>query len=376
MLAHARAGAAYFGPVPGAVRVAVIGYGLGGSVFHAPLIAATPGMELGAIVTSDPQRRTAASSRYPGARLVESVGDLLSDPTGWDLVVVTTPNATHYPVARAVLSSGIAVVVDKPVTPTSAEAEQLEALARRQGVSVIPYHNRRWDGDYLTVKELVSSGQLGQIWRFESRFERWKPGPPAPGWKHDPSQAGGGILYDLGSHLVDQALQLFGPPQSVYSEAAHHTSPLDDDTFVALGYGEGPAVHLWVSSTAASLGPRFRVLGSRGSYLKFGLDPQEDALRSGGTPGSPAWGSEPPERWGVMGTVEATEPVPTRSGAYHQFYAGVARHLTEGAPPPVTMAEALAGLRVLEAAVESARSRRVVGLGGSGGPLSPSAAAP
>lgn len=356
----------------------MIGYGLGGSVFHAPLIAATPGLELGAIVTSDPQRRTAASARYPGVRLVASVEELLSDPAGWDLVVVTTPNATHFPVAWAVLSAGFPVVVDKPVTPTSAEAEQLEALARRQGVSVIPYHNRRWDGDYLTVEELVSSGRLGQVWRFESRFERWKPGPPAPGsWKHDPSQAGGGILYDLGSHLVDQALQLFGPPTSVYSEAARHTSPLDDDTFVALGYGEGPAVHLWVSSTAASLGPRFRVLGSRGSYLKFGLDPQEDALRSGGDPASPAWGTEPPERWGVVGAGEETEPVPTRSGAYQQFYAGVARHLTEeGAPPPVTMAEAVVGLRVLEAAAESARTRRVVGFGGSRGPLSPSAAAP
>jgi predicted dehydrogenase len=232
-------------------------------------------------------------------------------------------------------------------------------------VSVIPYHNRRWDGDFLTVAELLASGRLGDIWRFESRFERWQPGAPAPGsWKSDPTLPGGGILFDLGSHLVDQVLQLFGRPSAVYAEMAAHAGPLDDDAFVALSYADGTAVHLWASSTAARLGPRFRILGSQRAYVKYGLDPQEAALRAGRLPSEPGWGEEPAEAWGEIGTVDGAEPVPTRPGAYQQFYAGVAEHLLGNAAPPVDVADAIAGLRVLEAAVASARSGDVMPIGG------------
>lgn len=347
-----------------AARVALVGFGLGGSVFHAPLIEATAGLELRAIVTSDPGRRESAQRRYPRAAIVEGIDQIVHSPADWDLVVVTTPNSSHLGLALAAVDAGIHVVVDKPITPTSAEAGRLARLARRRGVTVIPYHNRRWDGDFMTVRDLVRTGQLGQVWRFESRFERWKPGPPRPGsWKSDPDQPGGGILYDLGTHLVDQALHLFGLPAAVYAEQAGHGSPLDDDTFVALHYAQGgPAVHLWASTSAAQWGPRFRVLGSEAAYVKFGMDPQEEALKAGSVPGAPGWGEDRPEEWGRLGVLAEATPVTTRAGAYEEFYRGVARHLLEDEPPPVDVGDAIDGLKVLEAAAESARSGRVVPL--------------
>lgn len=339
-----------------------MGYGLGGSAFHAPLIATTPGLSLAAVVTSDPGRAAAVKDRYPGTAVVPGVERLLAgDPAGdVDLVVVSVPNARHREVAEAAIEAGLAVVVDKPVTPTVADALHLARLAAERGVSIIAYHNRRWDGDFLTVRHLTETGRLGQVWRFESRFERWKPVPATGTWKQDPAQPGGGILYDLGTHLVDQALTLFGPPESVYAEISGRRSALDDDAFVALRYPGGPAVHLWASSQAAQLGPRFRVLGSDGGYVKYGMDPQEDALRSGRSPTDDGWGEEPPAAWGRLGSVEGTEAVPTRPGAYPSFYAGVAAHLLEGAPAPVDFADAVAGLAVLEAALESARTGAVV----------------
>lgn len=345
-----------------AVRVALVGYGLGGSVFHAPLIESTPGLELSAIVTSDPTRRAAASSRYPGAVLLTGADGLLRHPE-YGLVVVTTPNASHFEVAQAVLEMGISVVVDKPVTPSANEAVRLVETADRRGVAVIPFHNRRWDGDFMTVRDLIAAGKLGEVWRFESRFERWKPNAdPARSWKQDRDQPGGGILYDRGSHLIDQALHLFGRPRAVYAEQARHLSPLDDDAFIALTYDRGPAVHLWASSSAAQLGPRFRVLGSRAGYVKFGMDPQEEALRAGVVPGGADWTQEPADVWGMLGTVGQAAPVRTRPGAYQDFYLGVADHLLRGAAPPVDMGDAVAGLKVIEAAMRSSESRSVVAL--------------
>jgi predicted dehydrogenase len=343
--------------------VALVGYGLGGSAFHAPLIASTPGLELVAVVTSDPARQAEVAVRYPTARVPTGLEGLFEEAAAPELVVVSVPNRHHFAVAGRALRSGSSVVLDKPVTPTSAEARQLSGLAAEAGVSLIPYHNRRWDGDFRTVRSLLETGRLGTVWRFESRFERWKPGSPDPrSWKQDPSAPGAGILFDLGSHLVDQAICLFGLPSGVYAEVVGRGGPADDDVFVALAYPGGPQVHLWASSRAAFFGPRFRVLGSDAAYVKFGLDPQEDALRAGTLPSAPGWGQEPPERWGQLGTQDGYETVETLPGAYQEFYAGVAAHLRDGAPPPVTMADAVDGLRVLEAARESALTRGVVAL--------------
>ncbi len=345
----------------GPARVAVVGYGLGGAVFHAPLIATTAGLSLDAIVTSDPGRQAQARERYPGALVTPTVAELLRRADELDLVVVTVPNHSHYAVTEQAIQAGISAVVDKPITPTSAEARRLAGTARAHGVSLIPYHNRRWDGDFLTVTDILSRGLLGEISRFESRFERWAPGPTASRlWKQDPNLPGNGILFDLGSHLVDQAVRLFGRPYEVYAELFEHDSPVDNDAFVVMRYSDGIAVHLWASSTAAQPGPRFRILGSQGAYVKYGLDPQENALRAGRLPTEPHWGEEPSHAWGRLGTAGATEAITTRPGAYQDFYRGVAEHLLERAPAPVEVDDAIAGLEILEAAVESSRSRTVV----------------
>lgn len=340
-------------------RVGLVGYGLGGSVFHAPLISTTPGLALAAVVTSDPERAGEVRRRYPQARVAASFDGLLDDPAGLDLVVVTVPNAWHLEVAERAVAAGLPVVLDKPVTPSLAEAERLGRAAAAAGVSVIPYHNRRWDGDFLTVRRLIRAGRLGRVWRFESRFERWKPVLAARSWKQDPDLPGGGVLLDLGTHLVDQALVLFGTPVSVYAEVRSRRGALDDDAFVALGYADGTVSHLWASSQTAAGGPRFRVLGSQAGYVKFGMDPQEGALRAGRLPGLPGWGEEPEASWGRLGTPERSEPVRTEAGSYPVFYAGVAEHLHDGAAVPVPFTDALAGLAVLEAAVRSARSGTV-----------------
>lgn len=347
------------------LRVGVVGYGLGGSVFHAPLIAATPGLQLAGVVTTNRERAAGAELAYPGVRVVEHAEALWDgvalDPV--DLVVVTTPNATHVPLARAAIAAGRHVVVDKPLAPTAAEARQLDTAARAQGVLLIPFHNRRWDGDFRTVQQLITDGALGDVHRFASRFDRWRPTPRA-GWK-EVSGAGAatGLLYDLGTHLVDQALVLFGSVGTIYAELNRRrpgSADVDDDMFLALTHTSGVQSHLGASALVGQAGARFRVLGDRGAYVKYGLDPQEAALAAGARPGMPGWGEEPRSLWGTLGAGEDVRTVPTESGAYERFYAGVRDAIREGAPPPVAVADAIAGLAVIEAAARAASTGRVV----------------
>jgi scyllo-inositol 2-dehydrogenase (NADP+) len=341
----------------------VIGYGLGGSTFHAPLIAVTDGLLLEAIVTSNPERQSEARDRYPDARIVPTVRELFETVHGLDLAVVTVPNADHVAVAEETLEAGVSAVIDKPLAPTAEEAERLGAIADKAGLRVIPYHNRRWDGDFRTLRALLDEGRLGEPWRLESRFERWRPGPESRPWKRDPGLAGGGILYDLGPHLIDQALVLFGRPVSVYAELANRNGKLDDDVFLALEYPGDLSIHVWASSKAAQIGPRFRALGSVGGFVKYGLDPQEDALRAGRLPTEPGWGTEPERAWGLLGTADGAEPIETLPGAYQDFYRAVAATLLDGSPQPVALDDAVAGLRVVEAARRSAATGQAVLLG-------------
>jgi predicted dehydrogenase len=332
------------------LRVALIGYGTGGSVFHAPLVAAAPELDLAAVVTADPGRRASVTSRYPDTTVLDSADAVWTG--GYDLVVVTTPNATHVPLARAALDAGIPVVVDKPVAPTAAEARSLSG-----GPLVVPFHNRRWDGDFRTVQRLYAEGALGGALRFESRFTRWRPAIK-PGWKEtaDPAAAGG-VLYDLGSHLIDQALTLFGPPAEVYAEVdvRRPHALACDDAFVALTHTNGVRSHLWMSAIAADLGPRFRVLGDRAAYTSYGLDVQEQQLRDGLTPADPGYGITPPEAYGLLGTPGKVRPRPTEAGRYQDFYPQVAAAIRGEGPPPVTLEDAVASLEVIESALPSAR---------------------
>ncbi|MEW2302886.1 Gfo/Idh/MocA family oxidoreductase [Streptomyces sp. NPDC006655] len=352
------------------LRVGLIGYGLAGSVFHAPLIAATEGLALDTVVTSNPERQAQAKAEFTGVRTVAAPDDLFDRADDLDLVVIASPNKTHVPLATTALKAGLPVVVDKPVAGTAAEARGLAALAEERGLLLSVFQNRRWDNDFLTLRKLLADGDLGEVWRFESRFERWRPQPKG-GWREsgDPAEIGG-LLYDLGSHVVDQALTLFGPATEVYAEAVvrRDGAETDDDTFIALTHANGVRSHLYVSATTAQLGPRFRVLGSTAGYVKYGLDPQEAALREGDRPGaSDGWGVEPESLHGRIGAGESPvtgggRAVPTLPGDYPAYYAAVARALRGEGANPVTALEAAAALDVLEAARRSAAEKVTVTL--------------
>jgi predicted dehydrogenase len=350
----------------GPIRVALIGYGLAGAVFHGPLISSTPGMSLATIVTRDPERRARASSDHPDARLLAGVDPLWQRAADHDLVVVATPNRSHVPLGLAALQAGLPVVIDKPMAPTAEEGRRLVAEATERDLLLAVFQNRRWDGDFLTVRRLLSEDALGPIVRFESRFERWRPRVSPEAWRErgDPEEAGG-LLFDLGSHLIDQAVVLFGPPRTVYAEVDRRrpSAEVDDDVFVAFEHEAGVRSHLWMSVLAAIPGPRMRVLGMHAAYEKFGLDVQERALSEGAPPDDPDWGREPPDRWGRLSTGDGERTVETEPGAYPGFYRGIAASLRDGTPPPVDPEDSVAVLRIIEAAVGSARTKGVVAVG-------------
>lgn len=348
------------------LRAALIGYGLAGSAFHAPLIAATPGMRLAFVVTANDKRAAQARERHPGVGIVDSADRLWERAGEIDLVVIASPNRTHVPLALEALGAGLAVVVDKPLAATAADGRRLVDEARARGLLLSVFQNRRWDGDFLTLRRLLAEGALGDVHRFESRFERWRP-TPKRGWREqgDPAEAGG-VLYDLGSHLIDQALVLFGPATHVYAELDRRRPgvQVDDDAFVALTHASGVRSHLWVSSVSADDNGRIRVLGSRAAYVKHGLDVQEAVLRAGRPPGGADWGEEPPERWGRLGAGDAWEAVQTERGDYPAFYPAIAAALRDGTPPPVDPADAVTTLAIIEAARRSAADRTVIHIEG------------
>jgi predicted dehydrogenase len=347
----------------GPIRVALIGYGLAGAVFHGPLISSTPGMSLATIVTGDPERRARASSDHPDAQLLAGVDPLWQRAADHDLVVVATPNRSHVPLGLAALQAGLPVVIDKPTAPTAEEGRRLVAEATERDLLLAVFQNRRWDGDFLTVRRLLSEDALGPIVRFESRFERWRPRVHPEAWRErgEPEEAGG-VLFDLGSHLIDQAVVLFGPPRTVYAEVDRRrpSAEVDDDVFIALEHEAGVRSHLWMSVLAAIPGPRMRVLGMGAAYEKFGLDVQERALSEGARPDDPDWGREPPDRWGRLSTGDGERTVETERGAYPEFYRGIAASLRDGTPPPVDPNDSVMGLGIIEAAQESARTKGVV----------------
>jgi predicted dehydrogenase len=344
------------------LRVGLLGYGSGGQRFHAPLIATTPGLDLSVIVTGNPERAAHAGAGYPDAAIVPDPDALFARIDELDLVVVSTPNRTHAPLALRAIETGTPVVVDKPFAPTVADAQRVVDAARAAGVGLTVFQNGRWDSGFLTVRKLIASGRLGTVFRFESRYDRWRP-TPKDNWREfgDPAEAGG-LLYDLGAHIIDQALQLFGPVAQVYAELDRRRPgvQVDDDTFVALHHANGVRSHLWTSVLAATRNPRWRVLGDRGTLTKYGLDVQEAQAISGMRPGAPGWGVEPEADRAMFGDGEHTEPVPTEVGDYPRFYAQVRDALRAQAPFPVDPADAVEALRVIEAAHRAATEQTVI----------------
>jgi len=318
-------------------------------------------MRVSAVVTSSAERADQARREHPGVRVLATVADLFADPSGIDLVVIATPNRSHASIALQAIAARIPVVVDKPFTVTAAEAEEVIAAADKAGVVLSVFQNRRWDNDFRTVRTLVENGSLGEVWRFESRFERWRPAIKG-GWREVGTAAdGAGSLYDLGAHLVDQALTLFGPVTDVYCELDRRRAGVqaDDDAFMALTHAGGVRSHLWMSAVAAQPGPRFRVLGSENAYLTYGLDPQEAALRAGRRPddGQP-WGTVEPASWGLLGTDGDTARIPSEPGDYPAFYRAIAAALYDGTPVPVDPRDALETLRILEKGMKVAAGSR------------------
>jgi predicted dehydrogenase len=344
--------------MPGPVRVALAGYGLAGKVFHAPLIEATEGLRLVTVVSSDPAK---VHADLPGAAVAPDLGEALRDPA-IDLVVIATPDALHAEQALAALDAGKSVVIDKPFAPTLAEAEAVAARAAERGLMVSVFHNRRWDADFLTLRRLIAEGALGEIVQFESHFDRYRPQRTGL-WKE---RRDAGVWQDLGPHLVDQALQLFGLPDGVAADLgvqkAGGVSP--DYAHVLLRYGARRVI-LHMSQLAPAHGLRFAVHGTRGSYIKHGLDVQEGQSRAGLKPQAADWGRDPlPGRLVRVGE-DGPEPeaeIANARGAYPRFYEGVRDAVLGRAANPVPPDEALAVMRVLEAGRVSAAERREVAL--------------
>ena len=345
-----------------ALRVALVGYGLAGRVFHAPLVAAADNLELACVVTGDPARQRQARADQPGVRVLATTAELFDEPGTFDLLVVAATNDVHASIAHAAVDLGKPVVVDKPLAVTSAQARDLVGAATNAGVALTVFQNRRWDSDLLTLRRLVSAGTLGTVLRFESRFERWRPQPRPEAWREAlPASAGGGLLLDLGSHLVDQALFLFGPAIGVYAEVDARRGVSDDDAFVAIEHADGVRSHLWVGALAGSPGPRMRVLGSQAAYVVQDLDGQEDALRANGH--LPVGGLQVPAAdYGRLVRGDAWEPVVSERGRWDLFYPAMASAVRGERAVPVDPADAVRTLEVIEAARVSAAEHRLVTL--------------
>jgi scyllo-inositol 2-dehydrogenase (NADP+) len=318
-------------------------------------------------VTSNPERRQSAAHDYPDARILDSPDEIWQAADDFDLVVVGTPNRFHVPLATEAINHGLPTVIDKPLAPSSAEGRAVIELAQEAGVLLSCFQNRRWDGDFLTVRKLIDQDLLGSVHRFESRFERFRSAVRPGSWREDtPWEDGGGLLWDLGAHLIDQARLLFGDPISVYAEMASRRpgSTVDDDTFVALRHPDDVQSHLWMSATSRIPGRRYRVHGLRGSYEKYGLDVQEDALIAGERPGDDGWGTEPERAWGRVltesGELTVDGRIETLRGAYETYYAGIRDSLRDGKPLPVDPRDSLRNMEIIEAARTSAMEKREV----------------
>ncbi|HEV7450228.1 MAG TPA: oxidoreductase [Pseudonocardiaceae bacterium] len=342
-----------------ATGVGLVGYGTSGSSLHAPLIGAERRLRLRAVVSRHPDR---VHRDLPSVPVVPAAAQLLDDPAV-ELVVVAAPNAVHYGLARAALLAGRHVVVDKPFVVTSAEADELIGLAREQGRRLSVFHQRRWDNDFLTVERCLRGSVLGRVSTYIARYDRFRPDLGI----RDQDRPGAGVLYDLGSHLIDQALHLFGLPDTVLADvgAQRPGAVIDDYFHLVLGYAQLRVI-LHAGSLVRAPGPRFEVHGDAGSFVKHGLDGQIAALLAGKRPGDPGWGMEDEDRYGTLTTDAGGLPLTGRlagvPGAYESFYREMAAAIRGEGPVPVPAEEARDTIRVIECALLSSRDGRAVAI--------------
>ena len=344
------------------VRVGLIGFGLAGQAFHAPVIRGVRGMELACILE---RRGTRAREKYPEVRVARTLDELLADKE-IQLCVIATPNDSHFDLTRDCLMAGRDVVVDKPFAPTLRESEELVRLAADRGRLITVYQDRRWDGDFGTVKKIVASEKLGTVVEYECRYDRFRLEPKANAWRESADQPGAGVLFDLGPHVIDQALVLFGVPRAITASAfcERETSRVDDSFDVCLEYPTLRAMGR-ARIIAFAPGPHFLIHGTKGSFVKYGMDPQEARLRGEDFPQGLDWGAdwgvEDEQCWGTLSLVgEPSVRVKTERGDYRGFYANVRDAIEKQATLDVTPEQALRTMRAVMLAHKSSHERRTV----------------
>jgi predicted dehydrogenase len=343
------------------IEVGLVGFGLAGRAFHAPVIRAVPGLHLAAIVQRSGNE---AAEKYPDVRVARSLDELLSMPE-IRLVVIATPNETHCPFARQCLEAGRDVVVDKPFTTTMEEAVSLVELAKKLKRFLTIYQNRRYDGDFQAIRQLVEAGTLGRIVRFETAYDRYRPQLKPGAWR-EAARPGSGILFDIAPHLIDHALVLFGLPEAITADVRieRENAAADDAFDITLHYSKGMRAVLRSSILAAAPRPRFVLLGTQASFVKQTFDPQENNLRRGYIPSDNAWGAEPEENWGIL-TVPSGDSfeqrrIPSATCDYRDYYSNVRDAILGRAAPAVTPEYALDVMRLLELTRDSSRQRRTI----------------
>ena len=338
------------------INTAIVGFGLSGRVFHAPFLHVHPGFQLTKVV----ERHKAESKQlYPDITVVNDFKELLDDKS-LELIVICTPNTLHFSMAKAALLAGKHIVIEKPFAPISTEAYELIKIAKQVNRKIFVYQNRRWDGDFLTIKKILKSGLLGKIQWYEVHFDRFRPEIESGKWRDEP-KPGGGILFDLGSHLINQALTLFGLPDKLNADiqSQRSGSQVDDYFRLELNYPDMKAV-LTAGMKVKDIGPRFIIHGSRGSFVKYGIDPQEEALRNGNLPNSKNWGKEKEKDWGYLTMedehIEFDGQIETMPGCYHCFYKNVYDVLVNKKEMNILPGEAAEVIRIIELAFESAKN--------------------
>lgn len=341
------------------IKVGIVGYGLSGATFHAPLLSVLEEFEIAKVVSSNKEK---VQQDLKDAVVVSSLEEVLED-TAIDLVVITTPSGLHYEMAKQSLMAGKHVILEKPMVIETWEAEELISIAEEKKLLLSVYHNRRWDNDYLTVSKLINDGVLGEINTYQVHFDRFRPAV-RDRWR-EKQGPGSGMLYDLGSHLIDQALHLFGRPQFVMADvfAQRENAETDDYFHIILGY-EKLRVILHSGSIVPINGPRFQVHGSKGSFIKYGLDGQEAALKEGKKPLDNSWGADDPQFYGQLVTIEGEteehKTIETLHGSYVSYYKKMAKSIIEGETAPVTANEGLSVIKIIDAAFKSSKEKKAV----------------
>jgi len=340
------------------IRAALVSFGISSKTFHAPFLTTMPEFELVAVVERNSEQ---SKEKYPWVTVYKSIDELLKDDR-IELVVITSPNETHFPYAKMVLEAGKNVVVEKPFTNTSTEAMELVELAKSTGKVCSVYHNRRYVADYLTMKDILQKKLLGDLHEFEAHYDRYRPDPRTYGlWREKPTP-GSGVFYDLGSHLVDQALQLFGHPKYVIADIRRQKpySVVDDYFDVRLDYG---FLKVLVKSgmLVREMGPRYMMHGTKGSFMKYGEDPQEEMLKAGELPVGPDWGKEPASQFGLIHTeIDGKiirEIYPSVQGGFGKYYQNLYASIREGAPVLESPENGYNLIRIIELSFESSEKQ-------------------